>query len=237
MDPELILFEMQVCPSEFRFAIAPGQPLVFGYMTVASARPLTAILPYEGNEARFESLLESLHWLLVANNVLGSPQHEPKQAFVSKVMNDLSVHLRLEYSDGKKWASRYPFAELPENLQTLLEQSKYLGQQELKDDIPAPKSPPTKDDIVFERDAGLGTPLAKIKVTASGQMEMSGVAMSPATMFEALRVLKNKKGEVRLHVEEANEMSLLPVREASKYLKETAKLLGLPLTESAEGFD
>ena len=66
---------------------------------------------------------------------------------------------------------------------------------------------------------------------------MSGVAMSPATMFEALRVLKNKKGEVRLHVEEANEMSLLPVREASKYLKETAKLLGLPLTESAEGFD
>ena len=237
MDPELIVFEMQVCPTEFRFAIAPGQPLVFGYMTETSVRPLTAILAYEGNEARFESLLESLYWLLLANNVLESPQHEGKQAFVSKVMNDPSLHLRLAFADGKKWASRYPLAEVPENLQALLEQSKHLGQQELKDVMPGPKSPPTKDDIVSEREDGMGTPLAKIKITASGQMEMRGVTLSPGNMFEALRVLKNKQGEVWLHVEDADEMSLLPVREASKYLRETAKLLGLPLTECAEGFD
>ena len=232
MDPELVLFEMQVCPSELRFAMTPGQPALFGYKPAPEARPRTVALAWEGNEHRFKSVLESLSWLLIANNVVDSPQHDGHRAFDSKYMNESVLHLAIAFADGQKWACVYPMAELPENLGALIEQCKYLGHRELETAVPGrdePSAAETAAVFSFETDGGTDKPVARVQVSRSGEIEVNGTAMRPGDFFEALHVLRRLGGDVHYYEEPGVEDRDPGVLKAERFVLDTVRALGLPL--------
>jgi len=130
-ESRLTWFELEICVFHLRLAVARGHTMLYGFK--GEDGKITSVeLPYEGNEQRADSLLESLHWLILANGILDTPQTMPRAAFSMRAMIAESVHLRIAYSDGRKWASMYLPAEVPANVQAFLEQARYMAEQELK---------------------------------------------------------------------------------------------------------
>jgi hypothetical protein len=130
--PRLTWFELEVCPLQLRLAVATGQNALFGYQPEDGSKVRSYAMRYRRNEEHFKSLLESLHWLLVANAILDTPQTAPDKAFDVQAMSVKSVHLRIAYSDGRKWASVYTEGEAPANVLTLIDQARYLGVREFE---------------------------------------------------------------------------------------------------------
>jgi len=130
-ESRLVWFELEICVFQFRLAVVPGQTTLYGFK-LEDGKIQSVQLPYQGNEQRTESLLESLHWLILANGILDLPEVMPRAAFRMRAMKAESVHLRIAYADGRKWSSLYPPAEVPPQVQALIEQARYLAEQELK---------------------------------------------------------------------------------------------------------
>jgi hypothetical protein len=230
--PKLTLFEMQVCPSELRLAITGGQPLVFGYKHEASAKPSSLSLMYAGNEALFAELLESLDWLVLANNILGTPQNQPEHAFEPEYMNSHSLHLRLVYGDGQKYSTLHLMDALPPNVRALLDQVLYLGQTELEQRA-APQRPaqpaamPTPPQPVPANDT---RPVVKVRIRATGELEVDGTALRPMFLLEELRDLKDEAASVWYYVESGADVSQRAVRDAISFVEEAARTVGLTAT-------
>lgn len=129
--PRIAWFELEVCIFQLRLAVVPGHSMIYGFKTEGGALD-TVELPYEGNEQRADSLLQSLQWLVVANGILDTPETMPRAAFRMRAMNADSVHLRIAYSDGRKWSSMYLPAEVPANVHAFVEQARFLAEQEFK---------------------------------------------------------------------------------------------------------
>ncbi len=251
MDSQLVLFELQICPSDYRFAVAPEQVLVFGYKEGSDVRPRTAALPYKGNEERFQSLLESLHWLVLANDIMSLPSRDPDKVFEAKYMNDSSIHIQLAYSDGQRWKSRYPLSEVPPNVQALVDQSKYLGQQQLQDALPEPGTVSRKDarpkTAAAARAAEIAMleqqqmqepakPVAKVKLFLSGKIEMDGEEMSPVELQESLRQLRLQQGEVWYYRENPHEPLPSNLLLIARFIVDTINALHLPMKICTEDF-
>ncbi len=240
MDSQLVLFELQICPSDYRFAVAPGQTLVFGYKEGSDVRPRTAALPYKGNEERFQSLLESLHWLVLANDIMGLPPRDSENVFEPNYMNEPSIHIHLAYSDGQRWKSRYPLAEVPSNVQALVDQSKYLGQQQFQDALPQPGAVSRAAEIAMQGPEQIlqeaAKPVAKVKLFLSGKIEMDGQAMSPVELQESLRKLRLQDGEVWYYRENPHEPLPSDLLLLGRFIVETVNALRLTMKISTEDF-
>jgi hypothetical protein len=130
--PRLTWFELEVCPFQFRLAVATGQNALFGYQPQDGGKVRSFAIRHRGNEEAIKSLLESLHWLLVANAIMESPQVAPEKAFDVQAMTGKAVHVRVAYSDGRRWASVYAEGEVPGNVLTLIDQARYLGAREFE---------------------------------------------------------------------------------------------------------
>lgn len=130
-EPRLTWFELEICIFQLRLAVVPGESMLYGFKT-QDGKIDSVSVPYAGNEQRLDSLLQSLHWLILANNILETPEIMPRAAFRMRAMNADSVHLRIAYSDGRKWASMYLPAEVPANVQAFLDQARFLAEQEFK---------------------------------------------------------------------------------------------------------
>ena len=131
-EPHLKQFELEVCPQQFRLAVLAGDSMMLGFRPSGTEKPNITITRHQGNENKVESMLDSLHWLLVANNVLDTPLTAPNCVYNPMYMKDPSVHLLLAYSDGRKWGSMYVLGELPENMRNLLDQVQYMAMQSLE---------------------------------------------------------------------------------------------------------
>jgi hypothetical protein len=138
-EPRLTWFELEVCPFQFRLAVATGQNALFGYQPEDGGRVRSLAISYRRNEEHVKSVLESLHWLIVANGILDTPQTAPDKAFDSQAMTAKSVHVRIAYADDRKWASVYTDGEVPANVQALIDQARYLGVHEFE--LPAETKP------------------------------------------------------------------------------------------------
>jgi hypothetical protein len=236
VDPELVLFELQVCPSEYRFAVAPGQPLLFGYKEKGEQMPRTAMLSYEGNEQRFQTLLESLHWLVLANDIMDMSPSAPDRAFLPGPMDTASIHLRIEYADGRSWSSMYSIADAPPSVQALVDQSKYLGAQELKDAMSKPAPDAEAQGITGAGSADREKPVARLKLTLSGKVELDGKPVLPKELQEALRLLQRQQGEVWYYREQPEKPlpdELLPI---GRFILDTVNALRLDMRICMEDF-
>jgi hypothetical protein len=237
MDSELVLFELQICPSDYRFAVAPEQVLVFGYREGSSVRPHTVFVPYQGNEQLVQSVLESLHWLVVANDIMSLPPRDPERVFDPDYMNEPSIHIDLAYSDGQSWKSRYPLAEVPPNVQALVDQSKYLGQQEFKDGLAKPGT--DTQAAMFQREGALpesAKRVGRVKLFLSGKIEMDGQEMSPAELQEELRKLRLLDGEVWYYRENPHEPLPSNLSLIGQFIVDSINALRLPVKICTEDF-
>ena len=129
--PRIAWFELEICIFQLRLAVVPGRSILFGFKSEDGQINSTE-LRYEGNEQLAESLLQSLHWLVLANGILDTPETMPTAVFRMRAMKAPSVHLRIAYADGRKWSSMYLPAEVPANVQAFIEQARYLAEQEFK---------------------------------------------------------------------------------------------------------
>jgi len=131
-EPRLKQFELEISPLQFRFAVLSGDNMLVGYKPGGADRPHIITTRYQGNEEKVEAMLESLQWLLVANNLPETPVTAPNCVFNPMYMRDPSVHLLFAYSDGRKWGSMYRLDSLPDNVRDLVDQVRYLAIQSVE---------------------------------------------------------------------------------------------------------
>jgi hypothetical protein len=131
-EPRLTWFELEVCPYQFRLAVATGQNALFGYQPEDGGKVRSYAIVYRRNQEQVKSLLESLHWLILANGILDTAQTAPHRAFDDQALVAQSVHVRIAYSDGRQWASVYAEGEVPANVLALIDQARYLGKHEFE---------------------------------------------------------------------------------------------------------
>lgn len=130
-EPRLVWFELEVCPFRFRLAAVEGQVVVYGFRG-EDGQIRSMQLPYQGSELRIRGLLDSLHWLVMANGIMEMPEANSDAAFVQRNMAMDSVHIRVAYSDESVWTSAFPLAAVPPNVQALMDQVSYLAAQEFQ---------------------------------------------------------------------------------------------------------
>lgn len=130
-EPHLKQFELEISPLRFRFAVRAEDSLLLGFRPEGESRPRITTTPYAGHEEQVKAMLESLHWLLVANNVLDTPLNAPNGVFNPMYTKDPSVHIMIVYSDGRRWGSMYAWDSQPDNIRNLVDQVQYLAMQSL----------------------------------------------------------------------------------------------------------
>lgn len=131
-EPYLKQFELELSPVQFRLALLSRDSMLVGYRDSATGKPSTVVARYRGHEQQIDGLLESVHWLLVANDVLDTPETAPKSAFSSKYLKGEAVHLVVAYSNGRTWRSVYEMHAVPDNIRSLVDQAKYLAIQSVE---------------------------------------------------------------------------------------------------------
>ena len=237
MNARLTWFELQLCPLQFRLAILPGQRALIGFSPVEGSEDCTALMPYAGNEAAVDGLLAALDGAIRKNRIFETEQRAPEHAFAEAAMQGASFHFRAAYSDNRRWAAVYPLDELPANVQALLEECQQLGRQTLQARELRPLAPeaalaladPAKKAAAPLEHGGV----AKVKVTASGQIYLNGLAADLSDLREALMRLRDKRGVVWYYRENpAGE----PPKEAMAVIQVVAEAR-LPIKLCEQDFD
>ncbi|HWB11950.1 MAG TPA: hypothetical protein VG826_22180 [Pirellulales bacterium] len=90
-----------------------------------------------------------------------------------------SLHVRVAYSDNRRWAAVYLLDEMPGNIRALLDESHRLAKQTLMQNATAPIAPATAMAMVAGKKNSAARPeiaaleaavKAKVKVMHSGQV-------------------------------------------------------------------
>lgn len=200
MNARLTWFELQLCPFHFRLAILPGQRALIGFSPVEGSEDCTALMPYAGNEAAVDGLLAALDGAIRKNRIFETEQRTPEHAFAEAAMQTDSLHFRAAYSDNRRWAAVYPWDELPANVQALLEECQQLGRQTLQARELGPLAPEAALALAEPAEKAVAPSergsVAKVKVTASGQIYLNGRAADRSDLREALMRLKEERGAV-----------------------------------------
>lgn len=241
LENRLVWFELEVCPQRFRFAVMPGQPVLFGCEPDEGEEGKTILVPYEGNEELVDSVIESLDGLVRSNQIFSTPPNAPDRAFQEDSMKTASVHIRIAYESNQRWASMYALQDAPPNVLKLLEQSKQLG-LEVFSTVPSRTiSGERAMELVHpDRQGEARTPaavIAKVKVTLSGQVHLNGALVSLDELTEALNRLRDEGGEVWYHRELPEQE---PPPEVSRIVESVLNRiieLGLPIKLSETDFE
>jgi hypothetical protein len=238
----LVWFELQICPHVFRLAVLPGQPVLFGYRPEGGEKSRTTLIPYAGNEALVETLAAGLASLVRANRILGTPPNAPGRAFRKDTMGTASLHIRIAYANGRRWASMYALNDVPSNVRTLLEGSKQLG----LDLLGAAQSRAISGEramALVEAEAQAGTVgegaaiVAQVKVTPSGQIHLNGAPVNAGELSEALHRLRDVGGEVWYYRERPDQEPSPEANETIQSILDLVTELGLPIKLSQTDFE
>jgi hypothetical protein len=188
-------FELQVCPLEFRLAVIPEQPTLIGFGGEGEEGE-TALIPYEENAAAVDRLIESLDALVRRHRLFETAMRAPERCFEDDPMQTASLHLRVAYADGTRWAAMYPLAKVPANVQALLDECRELGRRVIRESRGTPLSPEAALSVV-DPEGGAGAPrppavIARVKVRRSGEVLLDG---RPTDLKELRRVFDRLKKE------------------------------------------
>jgi hypothetical protein len=184
----LTWFELEVCPQEFRFAVVPGQPVLIGVDNAV------ALVQYEGNEATYERIVDSLDELVQRWQIFETEMNQPGRAFEEeKAMSRASLHFRVAYGDDRRWASMYPLSRVPANVRGLLTECQQMARDFSRSAHSQEISGETALSLVqpAERPRPPAV-IARVKVTRTGQLFLNG---QPTSLEELVRVFARLKHE------------------------------------------
>lgn len=242
---QLVWFELQVCPFEFRLAVIPGQPVLIGFAGSGQQQGETTLMPYDRNRGAVNALVNALDAAIGKSDIFSTPPHAAEQAFVEAAMQMASLHFRAAYSDNRRWAAVYLLDEMPGNIRALLDESHRLAKQTLMQNATAPVAPATAIAMVAENKNSAAPPeiaaleaavKAKVKVMHSGQVFLNGQAADLVSVRQALSQLKQDGGVIWYHREPPNNPADEPPHAAMEIIKAVVELQ-LPIKLCEEDFD
>jgi len=120
----LASIEVEVTPRRLRFVLSPGQRFSFG-----EEGEMIAEVPLTAEEER--RVLEAAHALAVSNRVWETAGDDADRAFSSEALEQASLHVRLGFDSGLRWATWYPIASVPPNLRAFCDGLHDLGTRTL----------------------------------------------------------------------------------------------------------
>jgi hypothetical protein len=124
--PRLTWFELQVCPTTFRFAAVPGQPILIGF----GGPEGTALIRYDEAGETFLGLMDALDDIVRRHRVLDTEMQRPESAFEDEeAMAGPSLHFRFACGDEVSWASVFPLDAMPANVRATLQECEELGRE------------------------------------------------------------------------------------------------------------
>jgi hypothetical protein len=123
----VVWFELQVAPLEFRLAVLPGQPVLFGCAESEGQPAATWLLRVKENPNAAKAFATGLAEVIRSHPVHESPPSEPDKCFQPETLKVPSLHLRLAWADGRQWATFHPRDSIPAPMLKLVEACRRLG--------------------------------------------------------------------------------------------------------------
>ena len=127
----IVWFEMQVAPMAVRLAVLPGQPILFGYGETARKPAETWLLRAKENPEAAKAFAIGLGNVIRSNPIFQTAPHDPAKAFDPEALKTLSVHVRMAWADGKRWATYYPTTSIPPPFQSFINSCRQLGMEKI----------------------------------------------------------------------------------------------------------
>ena len=124
-------FELQIAPNEFRLAVLPGQPILFGSSDTADGSGATWLLRVKDNPNAAKAFAIGLADVIRTHRVHASEPNEPDKCFQPDALKIPSLHLRLAWADGRRWATFYRRESIPMSFLELVEACRRLGHKEI----------------------------------------------------------------------------------------------------------
>jgi hypothetical protein len=129
-EDKLSWFELELAPNICRFAVVPGQPVLFSPPMKGNDRDWGLIVfkpDSPSQQELFDEILSSLDALAKKYHILESPMHEANRAFGKRFQQEPSLHLRFAYASGRRWVTWYPKQAIPRELQYFIQETMELG--------------------------------------------------------------------------------------------------------------
>lgn len=224
-------FELQIAPFTLRFSVLPGTAIMYSKDIYDKERGITAILARDDPKA--PAVIKALDALIREHRLMESIPNEPQKTFQVETVKTPSVHMRIGYgTDGqgrnRRWQSYYRSDNLPPNVKAFIEACRKLG------DGLVQSGGPRMSEEEFLRQAS-GKEVAKIKITAEGDIYLNGRPASLAQVMTELKRLKEADGTVLFYrepPEEGSQGKAVAVDAVTQKIKE----LKLRLVTSQKGF-
>lgn len=236
----LVWFELEICPGKLRLAVIPGQPVLFGYEPDSGEKGKTILVPYEANEDLVDSLIESLDALVRSNKIFGTSPNAPERAFEGNAMSTPSIHIRIAYSNSRRWASVYTLKDAPPNVRTLVQQCRQLGLEVSRSVHLNAMSDEEATELVSPGgQAKARTParvVARVKISLSGQIYLDGNPVGLDELSGALDRLTDEGGEVWYYRDHPEHEPSNEVRRVAESVLDRITSLGIPIKLSETDF-
>jgi hypothetical protein len=190
-------FELQVAPFDYRFAIIPNQPILIGSVGEEKA---TLLLRYEQDPLTFDKIIEQIDSILSKNKIENMIQYNPAKCFDDASLEKASIHLRFMHSDKTKWSSYYSIENIPQEISTLINETKQIGEKLLSRSSNIALQPDKVDDLLNpennpQKGLELNT-IIKINITNEGIIEINRKPSSFEELLSALDELKKANGSI-----------------------------------------
>jgi len=127
----IVWFELQMAPYEFRLAVLPGQPVLFGYEESDGKPGATWLLRAKENPDAIKAFAAGLAEVIRSNPVYQTAAQESTKCFDPEMLTFPSLHLRMAWADGKQWATFYPKPSIPPAFETFLAACRKLGMEKI----------------------------------------------------------------------------------------------------------
>ena len=124
-------FELQIAPNEFRLAVLLGQPILFGSSDTAAGPPRDLAVSREGQSECGEGFCHRVGGVIRRHPVHASEPNEPDKCFQPAALQIPSLHFRLAWAGGRRWATFYRRESIPAPLLELVEACRRLGLAEI----------------------------------------------------------------------------------------------------------
>ena len=196
----LVLFELEIAPDSYRFAIMPAQPILIAYEGENGEKGTMMLIRYEHVPDVFDRTVEKVDGLVKKSGILRLPHSNSDKAFDDATMTSPSIHIRIAYADNSRWAGFYSIDAAPKAVNNLIQDTKVLAKQLMREqsnekiDGETAQAFLDPEKNVAQKD--VPSIIVKVKVFQSGKITANGKEVSLPELEEILDDLKQKDGGV-----------------------------------------
>jgi hypothetical protein len=196
----LVWFELQIAPATYRFAILPEQPILIGLEGENGEKGVTMLIRYDHVPEVYERIVERISDLVQKSKVMELPPKNPQVAFDDGAIKNPSVHIRIAYSNDRRWASVFEMNKIPKEIETLIQETKKFAKKIMKEQS-SEKISGEKALAHLDADRNVAQKefpaiVTKIKVCLSGNILVNDQEVSLSELGLILDELKAKNGVV-----------------------------------------